>query len=677
VQGLTDATNAFNDLPPAAQSTAAAFLAITAVTGGALWFGSKVINGVADTKLALQQLGIQAQVTRGALTGIGAGLNFAAILGGIYAVDKAMDKVFGDNQVDSSNLTRNLQALGDGRVVDNLGEIGDDLSRVNRSALEFSDTVFGFLPGDTTFGVAKENIDQIDEALAQMVEGGSADQAALIMAEISKQADAAGVSTAETTKWFKQYQLALENTAPAAEEATTTTAKFGVAARQAANQARELKGALAENRQAARDTAKQFVGLGDSLSDGKVSLDDWIKSLQDQADALRNFRLNAEKAAKKGLDDGLIASLREAGPEGALRMRQLSNATETEIDKANRAWRRGQAEVRRYTNEVGGVPDSKVTRLTAVVDPALAAVQRIKQALSEIPREVRTRYYVTQVNAANVQGGGGRDGDPTTPYAYGGYTGAGGKYEPAGIVHRGELVLPQEVVRRDWGMLKARYGGLPGFADGGMPGGTDGRSVKALQASLDKLTKALEKQSAVQDKLLAQRSELRSGIATGLRSDIFATPSSPWSSQGSPIGGLRTDIRNARHFDELVKKLARKGVDGAALQEIIASGDVQRAEMMANLSRSTLGTYERLYNRRDRVIGQAGGTASRALGITQQIGRVTDRMDQMQAEIKGLRQDIRHKQQADHKSRQQAADRSAAGVNGAAASGHRGGSKGP
>lgn len=33
-------------------------------------------------------------------------------------------------------------------------------------------------------------------------------------------------------------------------------------------------------------------------------------------------------------------------------------------------------------------------------------------------------------------------------FAAGGYTGSGGKYEPAGIVHRGEYVLPQEVVQR-------------------------------------------------------------------------------------------------------------------------------------------------------------------------------------------------------------------------------------
>jgi len=51
-------------------------------------------------------------------------------------------------------------------------------------------------------------------------------------------------------------------------------------------------------------------------------------------------------------------------------------------------------------------------------------------------------------------------------FAAGGYTGDGGKYDAAGIVHRGEFVVPQETVRAygpDY--FAARY--LPGYADGG------------------------------------------------------------------------------------------------------------------------------------------------------------------------------------------------------------------
>lgn len=55
---------------------------------------------------------------------------------------------------------------------------------------------------------------------------------------------------------------------------------------------------------------------------------------------------------------------------------------------------------------------------------------------------------------------------PTT-FATGGYTGEGGKYEPAGIVHRGEFVIPSETVR-SYGpnYFAKRY--LPGYFDGGL-----------------------------------------------------------------------------------------------------------------------------------------------------------------------------------------------------------------
>lgn len=59
-------------------------------------------------------------------------------------------------------------------------------------------------------------------------------------------------------------------------------------------------------------------------------------------------------------------------------------------------------------------------------------------------------------------------------YADGGYTGPGGKYEPAGIVHRGEFVHDQETTDF-WGTrflasLHPRRMSLPGFASGGQVG---------------------------------------------------------------------------------------------------------------------------------------------------------------------------------------------------------------
>ncbi|MWP22255.1 phage tail tape measure protein, partial [Escherichia coli] len=54
-------------------------------------------------------------------------------------------------------------------------------------------------------------------------------------------------------------------------------------------------------------------------------------------------------------------------------------------------------------------------------------------------------------------------------FATGGFTGTGGKYEPAGIVHRGEFVFTKEATSRiGVGNL---YRLMRGYADGGYVGG--------------------------------------------------------------------------------------------------------------------------------------------------------------------------------------------------------------
>ena len=52
-------------------------------------------------------------------------------------------------------------------------------------------------------------------------------------------------------------------------------------------------------------------------------------------------------------------------------------------------------------------------------------------------------------------------------FAKGGYTGNGGKYEPAGIVHKGEYVMDADTVRK---LGVDRLDALRGYANGGMVG---------------------------------------------------------------------------------------------------------------------------------------------------------------------------------------------------------------
>lgn len=63
---------------------------------------------------------------------------------------------------------------------------------------------------------------------------------------------------------------------------------------------------------------------------------------------------------------------------------------------------------------------------------------------------------------------------PHVSFDVGGYTGAGGKLEPAGIVHRGEFVVPKEAVEATGPAYWYRMAGFPGYDSGGLVGDLKG-----------------------------------------------------------------------------------------------------------------------------------------------------------------------------------------------------------
>ncbi|MCS6126690.1 phage tail tape measure protein [Shewanella baltica] len=106
----------------------------------------------------------------------------------------------------------------------------------------------------------------------------------------------------------------------------------------------------------------------------------------------------------------------------------------------------------------------------------------------------------------NMFGGyadGGVVGD--TGFSSGGYTGTGGKYEPAGIVHKGEVVWSQRDVAAAGGVatVEAMRKGNKGYANGGIVGGaayngvpasaTAGASVVHVEVNIDQSGNATTK----------------------------------------------------------------------------------------------------------------------------------------------------------------------------------------
>src|SRR5690606_38734089 len=110
---------------------------------------------------------------------------------------------------------------------------------------------------------------------------------------------------------------------------------------------------------------------------------------------------NAEEAANLGLRKGLIAALKEAGPEGARRMEQLAGATDTEIARANKAWQSGQREINRYVDATAKVPKNVSTDLT-VRDLATAKIRGINAELASIDRSIDVYVNIRRPNAGGM-----------------------------------------------------------------------------------------------------------------------------------------------------------------------------------------------------------------------------------------------------------------------------------
>jgi TP901 family phage tail tape measure protein len=76
----------------------------------------------------------------------------------------------------------------------------------------------------------------------------------------------------------------------------------------------------------------------------------------------------------------------------------------------------------------------------------------------------------------------------TGTYASGGFTGRGGKFDPAGIVHRGEYVIPKQFVNQSTGMpdpgfLAQLQNGMRSFANGGFVGAAQQTGVMMVELS--------------------------------------------------------------------------------------------------------------------------------------------------------------------------------------------------
>ncbi|WP_224279145.1 phage tail tape measure protein [Nocardioides lacusdianchii] len=647
-QGLTSAINAYNELPSSAQTATSVIMGGAALIGGSIWVGSKLVRGIADTREALDSLEASGSKATGVMKGLaaaGAGLAVLLVAAeGIKAIQRATDEALPGVETLEGRLIdmANLPDGFSGRIGEEFDSIGDSIDRIADPgrADEISDTLqtpFEGLFGEaSSLRAAKAEIDSLDEALAGLVSSGNADLAGDALATIAEQYDLTEGQVKSLTSLLPGYNDALaaqandaELAAQADAELAAATEGVGSAMAGAEPLTKGQADALKEARKAANDTAREFFNLGDGLDDSTVSLNEWIAQMASQADALRNFRLNAEKAADKGLRKGLIAALEDAGPAGALRMRQLANATETEIRKANRAWQRGQDEINKYVDATTKVPREVSTTVKVNKEAAAQAITSINAQLAAIDRNI-------VVNVSVRRGGGGElpylSGAPgATRKAGGGLLrgpGTGTSDDIPILASNGEYVVKAAAVQKYGVHMFDGYNAMR-YATGGQVERKRSRTAfsvvdnsDSLQAAIDRLTGVAENQTAAVD---AQRAALEdateatdmwaSKMADAGRNtlsnfglDLFSSSSNPWAEGAG--GGALSNLTNANagltERIDLQAQLGDLGLTGDALSQLLTGTNEDIAGM---IQRGEIGQYAALYSQYQSLSSTAAGGA--------------------------------------------------------------------
>lgn len=232
-------------------------------------------------------------------------------------------------------------------------------------------------------------------------------------------------------------------------------------------------------------TARQFnkeAGLGENVvtEQQRQRIEDVASAYETAAQGLEKMRVRKEAAF--GRSTALLSS------QDAAIAQQLRSLYGDDIPAALSS---SEAAAMRLNDALKSISGTMENSMTTAFADMLDGTKSVSDGFRDMSRTILRALEEAIIKAAVVgpimralSGGLGFSdggavssplsvmvGDYAMPkFDVGGFTGPGGKYEPAGIVHRGEVVFSQEDVRRHGGVANVealRLARLPSFADGG------------------------------------------------------------------------------------------------------------------------------------------------------------------------------------------------------------------
>lgn len=143
------------------------------------------------------------------------------------------------------------------------------------------------------------------------------------------------------TASIDESSAALENMATSAENTTTIVGNSMQVTIEATNLSKEAVAALEERFKGYETTAMNVFSKVQESS--ALSMQEMVANLEENQRALDDWATNLQLAAERGVDQGLLQTIRDAGPEMAGTLRNIVASSDLEISHLNEVFRNGAA----------------------------------------------------------------------------------------------------------------------------------------------------------------------------------------------------------------------------------------------------------------------------------------------------------------------------------------------
>lgn len=407
------------------------------------------------------------------------------------SVGNALDTIAGGSEEAGSALTIFAKLTGGtievvGYLVRGLTELYGVISYIPGKLKDFG-TFMG-----QNLGIVEKSGESAGQAATEVSKMAKALLVNADAAVAAARASGAFVATAADVK--AQQQLATD-TQDAYNRSLSELTPAGTRATQISLGLTRAIQALHGAQMGATDANESYEASWDSLSE---SIKNNGRSLNIHTAAGRSNR-DALESVAQATRDSYIADINSGVAIGT-----ATKKHDERIGKLKEEARRNglnRTETNKLIDTYGAIPKGKTT------DLVVAGVNQVVHELERLyifQRSLATGKSISSVEQSLRTGSDNGPAKRYGGYALGGYTGDGGKYEPAGVVHKGEWVIPQEATsklrRENPGALEDLNSGvMPGYARGGLvaPVDTSRRWPFRTDASVTRIPSKAEVEAKV------------------------------------------------------------------------------------------------------------------------------------------------------------------------------------